>query len=431
MKRLLAMLLVVLMLAGCSPKEPAPEPKPEPEPAPIEQVQPAPEPVPEPEPAPEPEPEPVPEPEPEPIPEPEPLPPPPPPEPDWCALAQEVYLSATGREQFYMQILECDGDWTDLTVVRGVNDWNVENREYGFQGFQWSPATAEDWVLLDNTDGNLLVLMADGANSIACRSGSDVVQVTRDGEIFYLLAVNPKEGEPYEWKLYGLLEEIAEDAMAHQVFHITVDGTLSPEEAAWEIACQAAENHKQVPEWVNWGVVDMEATDAAVFDLYRGYPEQFCLNMSWRLQLPDTPLDIYWVAGAGASEPDEDGWRTYFAQALVERNEDGDWHLVERGTGGYTVNPEWPAEKPWVEWLVELFCLTEGLTHDWIAPHQILSLPPEQMALLPKLLDQLTERESRELCAVLGSVLAESPGHYYTVDTLKPLLGDYGDWLDA
>jgi hypothetical protein len=80
----------------------------------------------------------------------------------------------------------------------------------------------------------------------------------------------------------------------------TADGSLSPEEAAWELACQAAENHLNLPEWVKWGVVDMEATEAAVFDIYRGYPEQFCLNMSWRLQLPDAPLDVYWVAGAGA-----------------------------------------------------------------------------------------------------------------------------------
>jgi hypothetical protein len=285
--------------------------------------------------------------------------------------------------------------------------------------------------MLDSTDGNLLVLMADGENSIACRSGSDVVQVTRDGEIIYLLAVNPKEGELYERKLYGLLEGIAEDAMAHQVWYVTADGSLTPEEAAWEMARQMAENHKQLPEWVDWGVVDMEATEAAVFDRYRGDPEQFCFNMSWRLQLPDAPLDVYWVAGAGASEPDEDGWRTYFAQGLVERNEEGDWAVLDRGTGGYTVNPEWPAEKPWLDWLVEVFCLTEGLTHDWIAPHQILSLPPDQMERLPAILDQLTEQEGRDLCAAMGYVLEESPGHYYTFDTLRPLLGDYGDWLDA
>jgi hypothetical protein len=48
-----------------------------------------------------------------------------------------------------------------------------------------------------------------------------------------------------------------------------------------------AENHKQLPEWVDCSVVDMEATEAAVFDLYRGDPEQFCFNMSWRLQLPE------------------------------------------------------------------------------------------------------------------------------------------------
>ena len=115
----------------------------------------------------------------------------------------------------------------------------------------------------------------------------------------------------------------------------------------------------------------------------------------------------------------------------MERNEEGDWAVLDRGTGGYTVNPEWPAEKPWLDWLVEVFCLTEGLTHDWIAPHQILSLPPDQMERMPAILDQLTETEARDLCTAMGYVLKESPGHYYTVDTLRPLLGDYGEWLDA
>ena len=102
------------------------------------------------------------------------------------------------------------------------------------------------------------------------------------------------------------------------------------------------------------------------------------------------------------------------------------------GTGGYAVSPEWPAEKPWAEWLVELFCLTEGDTHDWFAPIRILSLPPDQMERLPAIFDQLTKTESRELCSVLGEILTrEDLEHAYTVETLKPLLGDYGALLDA
>jgi len=433
MKRILAMCLILLLLTGCARKEPAPI-RPEAETAPpVEKVEipvAAPEPAPTPALVPEATPEPVPELEltPEPVPE---LEPTPEPEPDWCALVQETYVSVTDREQFCMRILEHDGDWTDLTIVRGENDWNVAGRESGFQGFQWSPATAADWTSLDNTDGNLLVLMADEGNCISCRSGSDVVQVIRNGETFYLLAVNPREGEPFEWKVYGLLEDIAEDAMAYQAWYITADGSLCPEEAAWELACQMAENHRNVPEWVDWGVVDMQAAEAEIFDLYRGYPEQFCCDMSWRLQLPDAPEDVYWVAGAGASEPDENNWRTYSGQVLVARNENGDWAVLDRGTGGYTVRPEWPAEKPWVDWLVELFCLTEGLTHDSIAPHQILSLPPDQMEKLPAVLEQLTAVEARDLCEALGRNLRKQDYSYYTAETLKPLLGDYGVYLDA
>ena len=159
MKRMLAMLLVILMLTGCAGKEPMAEQPAETKPAPVEQVTPEPElqtevqPAPVPEPAPEPavEEQPVPEPEIETQPEPEPEPEPEiVPETDWCAMVQETYLAVTAEERFYVQILEYDGDWTDLTVIRGVNDWNVTNLEYGFppqrkNGSCWTARTATCW----------------------------------------------------------------------------------------------------------------------------------------------------------------------------------------------------------------------------------------------------------------------------------------------
>ena len=117
MKRMLAMLLMILMLTGCSRKEPVAEQPAETKPAPVEQVTPEPElqtevrPAPVPEPAPEPavEEQPVPEPEIETQPEPEPEPEPEiVPETDWCAMVQETYLAVTAEERFYVQILEYD-----------------------------------------------------------------------------------------------------------------------------------------------------------------------------------------------------------------------------------------------------------------------------------------------------------------------------------
>lgn len=81
--------------------------------------------------------------------------------------------------------------------------------------------------------------------------------------------------------------------------------------------------------------------------------------------------------------------------------------------------------------VVELFCLTEGRTHDWFVPCKILDRSAEELADLPALLDQLAEAEGRELCAALGRCLRETDGWDHSVETLKPLLGGYGDWLDA
>ena len=100
------------------------------------------------------------------------------------------------------------------------------------------------------------------------------------------------------------------------------------------------------------------------------------------------------------------------------------------GTGGYTVNPVKPEEMPQLDWLVELFCLTEGFTHDHVAPYLILEQSAEELARLPELLDQLTAAESRALCRALYQKLAE--GHAtHTIDDVRTLLGDYGPSLYA
>ena len=42
--------------------------------------------------------------------------------------------------------------------------------------------------------------------------------------------------------------------------------------------------------------------------------------------------------------------------------------------------PEKPEEKPELDWLAEVFCLTEGFSHDWVVPNQMLNLDPEVLA---------------------------------------------------
>lgn len=446
MKRILAMLLIVLMLAGCSKTEQMPEKPADPAPAPVEQAEsapaPEPEPVPEPEPAPEPvpAPEPMPEPAPEPIPEPEPeiIPVPAPvPEPDWAAFAQAAYTEIVSQEEFRVLVWQEDDTRTDLVIQKGVNDWNVEGSQHCLDSFQWTPAASEDWIAMTQTTGygpELCFWGGDVYASFTCCRGGDIVQITDGKDVTYLRAVNPKLGEdPYEENLYGQLDMVAENAISAQSRYITVDGSLSPEEAALTMAEVIAESYRTLPDWVQWKPTDAQAGIAEVFDIYYGEPQEFCFTLCTRLYFDEAAAanTIYWQAGAGLEGPDEEGWYNDFSEVHVRKNEDGDWTVVGRGTGGYSVNPQNTENKPQLEWLVELFCLTEGFSHDWRVPYHILDLSEEELSGLSAILDQLTEAEARELCAVLGKCLREYPYWEHTVESLKPVLGDYGDFLDA
>ena len=64
-------------------------------------------------------------------------------------------------------------------------------------------------------------------------------------------------------------------------------------------------------------------------------------------------------------------------------------------------------------------------------PPGFLQRSGEELARLPEILNQLTEAESADLCATLGSCLREYDYWAWSVDTLKGVLGSYGPLLDA
>ena len=312
MKRIMALLLVVmLLLSGCQkippvaapaepeqPEEPAVE-EPvvetpvEPAPAPEEEktgtmpeTEVAPTPVPDPEPAPEPV-----------------------PEPDWCATAMEAYVTVTERERFQVLVGEADGTDTELTIVQGENDWNVAHLESGFTEFVWSAALETDWLAL--ADDRHMSFYVPGEISFSCCESGDIVKVTTPEETLYLRAVNPEpEKDVFVSNLYNLLDMVPEDACGESILSTPVSGELEPEAAADAFAEAIAANYLAVPDWVSWKPVDVRTVSTEVFDVYRGMPEQFCFNMKLQVKIEDpmAPEAVYWQAGAGLDEPDAEGF---------------------------------------------------------------------------------------------------------------------------
>lgn len=332
-------------------------------------------------------------------------------------------------------VWEEDDSGTDLVIQRGVNDWNVEFLGNCFTDYEWSQVGSEDWIAMIQTEGYdpQLSFYLPGEISFTCCEEGNIVEIVDQTKITYLRAVIPEEPESVG-VLYDAMIMAAEDAVTAQVWDVTVDGNVSEKEAAGRMAEKVAENYRAVPDWVSWKAESVKAERAEVYDIYRGTPEEFCFNLGLAVKVAD-PMAAdagYWQAGSGLGDPDKDGFYGWGRQVLVRKNAEGNWSVLDKGTGGYSVNPEWPAEKPWTEWLVELFCLTEGYTHDWVAPSLLLMQAPDQMESLPAILDQLTEEESRELCSVLGDLLEREDLVWdYTKETLMPLLGDYGALLDT
>ena len=110
----------------------------------------------------------------------------------------------------------------------------------------------------------------------------------------------------------------------------------------------------------------------------------------------------------------------------VKRNENGDWYVYDKGTGGYLADLPFAWEDATLEMLVEAFFESEGDTHEWEIPYYILALPREQLRALPELLEDLAEEEALELIGLLEkqAVNAKETGPW-VADMLKDVLEEY------
>jgi len=328
--------------------------------------------------------------------------------------AVETYRTITGGETFSVIVEKLKEDYTALDITPDTA-WNVKNRELVLESdYRWLPATQKEWESqMAAEKGYVLTLCApEGTAAIQCCQSGDIVSWQLDGEGFYARAVNPREGELFEGKLYDALVKLAQDAMSAQVWDVVADGSITDlNAAAADLCVQIAENYRNVPDWVSWKPVDVQPGNVKVFDVYRGQPEQFCANMGFWVQLEDpTSVDAgYWQAGAGLMEQGTGSLKDHWSWDLevhVVKNANGDWYCSDRGTGGYSVIlPESGKDGPSLEGLVDAFYLTEGFTHDWLIPYHILERLPEQLTELPVLLEVRTEEQQLAMQEALVELL--------------------------
>jgi len=353
------------------------------------------------------------------------------------ALAAEVYEAISENETFTVEVEEPDGAVTTLDVTPETAR-NAAGREEHFAvSYEWSAADRADWeAQMGEARGRLLTLRSpDGKSTLQCCSGGDIVFLSQNGAETYVRAVNPREGEPLEGKLYDALELIARDAVSAGVWNAAADGSGTDlERAAAELAEQVAENYRNVPDWVAWKPLDVQAGGGRVYDVYRGEPEQFCFDMDLLVLLeePAAPGSVYWNGGAGIRDREPDGYWHWDHEVRVVRDQNGDWRCVDWGTGGCRVElPFARGEDALLEELVEAFYLTEGLAHDSVLPGYILQRPADSLRVLPQLLEKRTDREARQLCRALAAALEDGLHEGgWTLESLRSVMGRYAAYLE-
>lgn len=347
--------------------------------------------------------------------------------------AVETYRFITGGEMFSVIVEKLKEDYTALDITPDTA-WNVKNRELVLEsGYRWLPATQKEWEnQIAAEKGYVLTLCApEGTAAVQCCQSGDVVSWQLDGEDFYARAVNPKEGELFEGKLYDALVKLAEDAVSAQIWDVVADGSITDlNAAAADLCVQIAENYRNVPDWVSWKPVDVQPGNVKVFDVYRGQPEQFCTRMGFWVEIEDpmSPDASYWQAGAGLTEPGEGSLQKYWKWSFevhAVKDANGDWYCSDWGSGGYAVVlPESGKDGPSLTGLVDAFYLTEGFSHDWLIPCYVLERLPEQLAELPVLLSARTEEEQAAMQDALVEVLRENKDMFpdWTEEALLALL---------
>lgn len=359
-------------------------------------------------------------------------------------LYQNITKETTpdSRDYDFIARVEHNGQFDEFHIT-GENGYNVAFVGNYLWTYEWQEAEESEWLALANPGTVLTLISADGETSIRCRSGDDMAALTSNGETRYAHVWSPdmpEDPDPHlMYSLFSFMLTIPDDAFNQQVWTGTVDGSLSPADAATALAEQVAENYRNTPDWLDWKPLDFQVESVKVIDVYKGEEPNFCFWGNFGLRLDD-PNYMQWQAGSGLDEAVAEGpYAGYFSWAreiMVEKNSSGDWYIADYGTGGYSVEfPGWSwssgvensLDNASLEELADLFLMTEGWSHDYLLPAYICQRPAEELAGLNDLLARHTEAEAQDLCRTLAAYFNAGFGEsnhdtLHSVEDLNALL---------
>ncbi len=356
------------------------------------------------------------------------------PEPDSAPLAERVGDELLDSASGAVLKVNWRGDVTNLVLTE---EYRVRDLRDALAGLDPFPS---DLTALPEDELTILVETGDGLYGARLGMSDGPLELIWDGvSTFCELSDSQREA------LWRELYHAAQNALADGLFAgITVDGSLTMEEAAAAISERMAENVRALPDWVEWKPLDARFNGGGrVFDAYLGEPEYFCAGVGFALKLPsddpEDPCRSCWETGSGL--PDEpisggelDGYYEWGVGANIARNADGQWELLGLGTGGLTVEmPDWTfswdgddsLQNAPLEELMRVYTLTLGDSHRYLAEF-LLHRSPEELADLPAALTALSVDQARELRDIVAQFVSEytAPAGALLLEALEAYTGN-------
>lgn len=179
---------------------------------------------------------------------------------------------------------------------------------------------------------------------------------------------------------------------------------------AQELAEQFAQSILERPGWFPQLAQDVRVSKTEILDAYYGEENpNFCFALELALKLDEEQRNN-WEVGSGLREPSETGPDAdYFGWGIivsVGKNTEGEWHITGTGSGFAGVELPVSLESATTQQLMQLYFLTDGLTHDEQILGRLSEKPLEEVRTQ---IQELPESQRQEMKDEILDYIEEYP----------------------